>query len=248
MVFMTGLDAFANAHRLHSSLNSFGGWEKSSSYLRHMRSMREKGLISWQDSSEKIAWVPQLTQTGKASLPESIDPTSFWNQDWSGNWRTLTFDLPADERKERKRLNRWLQENKFGHLQGSLWLTARKYEDWSTQLGSLNIDPRSVIFIEGKPLGNLTDALIVEKAWDFTHIANLQEEYLRFLENRTPIAAQFSSQDFAAWFRDESELWRSVMSSDPLLPSPLHPANYQGQLCWQKRRSAFSPWRDILCS
>lgn len=244
LVFMTGLDAFTNSNRLQSCLSSYGDWEHPSSYLRQMRSMQEKGLLKSEEQTQ-TEWIPKLTANGIDAIAELVDPERFWNQNWDQNWRTVTFDIPASERKQRQRLDSWLQKERFGHLQGSLWLSARPYRDWNQEIVSLNIDPRAVIFIEGKPLGNLSNENIVKHAWQFDKINAQYEEYLQFLAS--PISAiEENSSAFIDWFRKESHLWRKALDIDPLLPRQLHPPSYLGQKSWAARKQAFSSWKAHL--
>lgn len=241
-LFLTGIDSLASSTRVHTCFRSYGGWENNSSYMRHMRRMRERGLIDWQEDSPRQSWVPLLTEKGNDHFAESIDPRPKWETQWDNQWRSITFDLPCDERRERKRLDNWLKKQRFGHLQGSLWLSPLPYENWTSELGKLNIDPKSVIFMEGRPIGNLDDSTIVSSCWSFARLSDLHTTYLNYLD-RTP---QNDLEQLPTWLRQESQLWRACMEVDPLLPYELHPTNYMGPRCWQKRLQAYTNWRELL--
>ncbi len=248
LMFMIGFDAFANVHRLHNALDYYGDWNHSSSYLRQMRSIREKGLLGQAEPNKK-SWIPELTASGIDAIAERIDPERFWQEEWDGLWRTITFDIPANEPRDRQRLNTWLKTKRFGHLQGSLWLTARRYEDWNKQLAELEIDPKAVVFIEGKPLGQLSDQSIVQHSWSFEKINGLYDTYLGFVEATPPALDQDNpSISLVEWFRKESCLWRAAIDEDPLLPRELLPQDYRGERSWQTRKAAFQNWKRLLLS
>lgn len=243
---MTGMDALMNSHRLHNAVTHYAGWNHPSSYLRQMRAIREKGLLG-QGELNKSSWIPELTEEGVDSIAEQIDPERFWDQAWDGLWRTVTFDIPADDRKERQRLNTWLKNKRFGHLQGSLWLSTLPFDDWNQQIVALNIDPRAVIFIEGKPLGLLSDKTVVQHSWPFEKVHARYQEYQSFLSLNPPtVEADDASTSLADWFKKESRLWRAAVELDPMLPRELHPENYLGEHCWKARKQAFSTWTSLL--
>lgn len=248
LLFIAGVDMLTNMHRLHSVARFYGDWSENSPYFRQLRSIRGSGLVDWDDSAAPSSWVPQLTELGYRAIQETIDPPHFWNQRWDGQWRTLTFDLPRDETRERKRLEVWLQQRKFGHLQGSLWLTPRPYSDWAQQLETLQIHPRYVIFMEGRPLGKLSDSEIVASAWDAPKLEELQEQYLNFLSSNHPsnFDADNPEREMALWFREECRLWRETIEADPLHPKALLPPSYRGFECWEARQAAFDAWKKKL--
>lgn len=130
---MTGLDAMANCSRLHRSISIWGDWEHESSYLRQMKVIEAKGLLEVPEIRSGD-WLPQLTESGLEMIADQVDPCRHWDQRWDGAWRSLTFDIPSAERRERQRLDTWLRKNRFGHLQGSLWISARPYQDWAKTL------------------------------------------------------------------------------------------------------------------
>ncbi|MBK1879955.1 hypothetical protein [Pelagicoccus mobilis] len=241
-IFLMGIDSLTSTTSLHKLLRSYGGWETESSYWRQLQSLREKDLVEYDNSRPKCDWIPQLTQSAQNVIPQSLDPESAWNRQWDKQWRSITFDIPANEKSERKRLDRWLDENRFGHLQGSLWVSPRSYTDWTTDLSNLNIDPKSVIFMEGRPLGQLDDQAIVTRSWPFEKLALLHDEYLRLLEKQTPQ----SIDQLCTSFRQEAHMWRACCDKDPFLPNELHPPNYKGTLCWEHRKAAYKHWSSLL--
>lgn len=246
LVVMTSMDTLTKPRRLHATLTDYAGWNHPSSYLRQMRAIREKGLLS-EIEPNKTTWIPELTSNGIDAIAEQVDPERFWDQTWDGLWRTITFDLPTEDRKERQRLNTWLRNKRFGHLQGSLWLSTRPYDQWNEQIVSLNIDPRAVIFIEGKPLGPLSDNRVVQHSWPFEKVHTRYQEYQHFLDNKPPsVSSTDVSTSLADWFKQESRLWRAATELDPMLPHELHPENYLGGHCWRARKRAFQVWTALL--
>jgi len=211
-----------------------------------MRSIQQKGLLADGEPRDSD-WIPKLTEKAHGLIANEVDPEMEWGRDWDGRWRTLTFDISAGERKERQRLDTWLKRMRFGHLQGSLWITARPYMDWAGELESLDLDPRSVIFMDGRPLGRLSDELIVERSWDFEEVDKRYQAYLQFLEKNRPDGNGGDVvANFVDWFRRESELWRAVLEEDPLLPKALLPRAYRGMEAYREKQAAVARWKSLL--
>ncbi|MBK1878435.1 PaaX family transcriptional regulator C-terminal domain-containing protein [Pelagicoccus mobilis] len=246
MLFVLGTDTLLSVPSLRKCVGYGGGWDHASSFVRQMRLIQEQGLLR-DGEPRKSDWIPKLTDRGRALVADQLDPKHEWEQAWDGSWRTLTFDIAASERKERQRLDTWLKDMRFGHLQGSLWISARSYRDWGEELESLELDPRSVIFMEGQPLGRLSDELIVERSWDFEEIGLRYREYLEFLEKNQPSEGEGDPAEcFVDWFRMESLLWRRVLEVDPLLPRCLHPNGYLGRHAWEAKQAAVEGWKVRL--
>ena len=228
-------------------MRNVGGWESNASLDRHLRSMNEKGWIVWDDSRETGSWVAKLTQAGKNLLKDHSLRESPWSESWDGVWRMLTFDLPQEARDQRHQLKIWLKERRFGGLQGSVWITPHPCEHWLPKLLKIKIDPRAVVIMEGRPIGNLKDSDLVKKAWDFDKINGLYRDYLRFLSSSGVQRGEEASleKQFASWYAEEAELWRAAYELDPLLPDALCPKGYMGRKAFESRKQALANWGDL---
>ena len=248
MVFVLGVDAFLASGSLKRCLLRGGGWDHTSSFVRQMRRVQAAGLLET-DEPSGTDWIPRITEKGKELFANRLDPVAGWKQEWDGNWRSVTFDIPASGRKERARLDSWLEKMRFGHLQGSLWITASSYSNWGEKLESLEVDPRSVVFMEGRPLGKLSDSLIVERSWDFERLNRRYERYLEFVQSGgVGVVDSDPAEGFVDWFRKESTLWQSATEADPFLPEVLLPRVYSGKEAWEAKQSAIASWKQALGS
>ena len=242
ILMLSGLDSLAFAANPKSLIYETVGWSSDRNASRHLGAMSEKGLISLDDKRASGAWVAELTDEGKRSVLEEIDPERSWSESWDGKWRSISFDLPQSSRQERKQLNKWLKRHRFGHLQGSLWISHRRYTTWTNEIEDLKIDPHAVLFQESSPIGRLTSEAYVSKAWSFKKIDFHYSEHIQFLNNNPPS----SSKQPLAWLETESKLWNAAFEMDPFLPNELLPSTYKGKESWRLRKKTFSNWSHSL--
>lgn len=219
------------------------------SFQRTTRLLERKGLVSSvENQSTRGDWVGTLTLKGKSIITDSIDPTTFWEANWDGNWRLMSFDLPTKATAERQALRNWLKRYRFGRLQGSVWITPRDLGDWSQELTDLNVDPQNIVFISGKLGATSQPSQFVEKAWDFERINRKYKKHRDFIA-ANPVQSH-SHSDFKSWFRNESERWRDAHASDPFLPRILWPEHfkteYLGPPALKERARAYKEWKTIL--
>ena len=80
-----------------------------------VKRLHTKGLIDL--NAAKGEWAARLTQDGKSAIDLHIDPARLWNENWDGNWRLITFDLPQEAWVPRQALRKWLKQHRFGRLQ-----------------------------------------------------------------------------------------------------------------------------------
>ena len=242
LLLLSGLDALEVTTRPKSLIYGTVGWSSDRNASRHLKALSEKGLISLSDERTSGSWVVQITEGGKYATQEEIDPETSWAQDWDGKWRTLFFDLPQDAASERKRLNAWLRKYRFGHLQGSLWITHRSYNDWTNEIENRSIDPLAVLFQVSAPAGRLTSEQYASKAWPFEEINRHYDDHISFLKNN-PIP---NPDQPLQWFKTESRLWSSAYDIDPFLPNSLLPPNYRGKEAFKMRKQAFTNWSSKI--
>lgn len=125
ILLLSGLDLLEVSASPKSILYDSVGWNSQRNATRHLGGLSEKGLIELRKIETKSRWVAKLTGAGKEAALGYSDRAGSWDRDWDGKWRSISFDLPSRATCERQRLRTWLQENRFGHLQGSLWITHR---------------------------------------------------------------------------------------------------------------------------
>jgi len=198
----------------------------------------------WDDSRESGSWVPKLTSDGLDAVWDGIDPEKEWGTPWDGMWRSISFDLPQAARSERRQLERWLRKRRFGHLQGSVWISHRLYADWTSQIEKRRIDPTAVLFQESRPIGKVKVRDYVKRAWDFDEINERYEQYMTFSESKLP--EDSSPECFTEWFAQESRHWQQAFELDPFLPSELLPRNYLGKKALSLRKHSLRAWAELV--
>lgn len=238
LLFMTGIDVLEVAANPKRVLFDTVGWSSDRNFNRHLKELGEEGWVSWKDNHSEGSWVIAITESGKNALLENIDPEESWSHQWDKKWRTLSFDLPQGARRERRQLDAWLRKRRFGHLQGSVWISHRPYSDWTLEIEQLKIDPRAVLFQESVPLGTNKDSDYVESSWDFDQINALYESYISSLGS-TPTKTLQNGAAVSNWFREDSTLWKTAFDLDPFLPEELLPSSYLGKTAWKARRKAY---------
>ncbi len=199
---------------------------------RRLGRMEEKGWLEME--KEKGEWVCRLTQEGILALSGGIDPERLWSESWDEKWRMLMFDLPAICRKERIQLHRWLKAERFGCLQGSLWVRPRAIAESIVDAEEIDTDADRMIVVEGSTLCGYTHRQIVAKAWNFTRINKGYREYLEELYRARKSPAMRA--DRAEVMRTVIEGWIKASEPDPFLPRIIEPGGYLGRKAWNERR------------
>lgn len=236
LALLVGSEALAGLASPHRMIREGSGISSPRAWSRAMRVAESEGWAARREFGNGNGdWVYDLTDRGVDRLLDGILPDRAWAESWDGLWRSVSFDLPASSRGARHQLDRWLAKRRFGHLQGSLWITPRSYRSWSVELEERKVDPRRVIFWEGKPLGGLHSSDYVAKAWDFGRINERYAAYLEFLNT----SEEDRKARFEDWHAKESVLWTAAFSADPFLPAELLPVGYLGREAWRRRKETF---------
>jgi phenylacetic acid degradation operon negative regulatory protein len=166
------------------------------------------------------------------------DPEACWARKWDGLWRIVIFDIPAAHVKTRFALLRYLRNHGFGCLQQSAWVTPHPLKEEQKEVAGFPVKAKSLVFLEASLCGGERNEQIVKAAWNFTRMNELYDEYLAVLARRPeqPLTGDAAAKNFQAWAAEERQAWLAALSSDPLLPKALLPADYQGRDAWAKRK------------
>lgn len=204
-------------------------------YVKEMRDERvralierllREGLLERSGRGKKATY--RITAKGRQRVPV-FNPAESWGRRWDGSWRVLTFDLPARQRTERKRLWQALRSHRVGLLQGSVWVWPH---DMTAMLGEM-------IKAEGVPecfcgfrcpeLFLCSTAEVVATAWDWDEIRRRQKGYLDQAATALElIKTSKSLAQLTAVARIERRAYDYAWLLDPLLPRELWPKGYQG--------------------
>jgi phenylacetic acid degradation operon negative regulatory protein len=219
--------------------DTFEGWASRRGLLRQIQRLEAEQLIESPGATlEKKIY--RLTNTGRLAALGGREPEAYWNRRWDGRWRLVVFDLPETKNKVRVRLRRFLQEQYFGYLQNSVWITPDPLDPMAKILQQFTEDVESLILLEAHQCGGESNAAIVQGAWEFERINCLYSEYLETLEQLSRMDAEgsLSTREWDRWSRRERSSWFEIMESDPLLPRSLLPVDYLGVKAWEARKQA----------
>lgn len=199
---------------------AFGGSNRS--YANLLRRLEKNGLISIAapNPESKERWVPNLTTAGITATSE-LSPQAAWDTPWDEKWVLLTFDLPTHANKDRSQLRRWLQALRFGKLQGSVWVSPKPLLDIEKALDEIEVDPKSLVCMEGVFWSNASNDQYVEKAWPLDLVQAAYSDYLKFLDLKPQ--REKTLEKYLTWRSDEKRLWAAALEIDPLLPKKLWP-------------------------
>lgn len=189
-----------------------------------LRRWEQKKWIIRQKDERTSEWVISLTREGRLYLQGEKDVETRVSSRWDRKWRVLTFDLPRNHGRYRRKLREWLQTNDFVGLQGSVWICPFPVEEEVRQLKSGMASALNVLVFETERLLGLEPSDIVEQAWDWDSIAARHESYRVLLRNRP--GKKSPSETLNRWIKTEQEEWRHLITSEGLLPRDLQPAQY----------------------
>ncbi|MDQ8181995.1 hypothetical protein [Pelagicoccus sp. SDUM812005] len=195
-----------------------GGTRRAYTELLRRLEANELIIVEQIDSADPEDWVLRLTATG-TQKHSPASPLRAWESPWDGLWRMLTFDLPAHDHSARSRLRSWLEELRFGKLQGSVWINHRSLSEIKRSFATLKVPPNAIVCMEGTFWDKGNEGQYVEKAWRLSAAQDAYSKYLKFLDQLQMPAPSF--QTYQKWRSQERPLWNHALSLDPLLPRDL---------------------------
>ena len=216
---------------------SFEGWAYRRGYRRQLAELERRQLLEGRSVRDDQR-VHRLTELGWLHAVGGRDPEAFWTQPWDGRWRLVLFDLPAKEETTRSKLRHSLQRQGFGWIQRSVWITPRPLDRARSFLKGSDINVKSLLVMEARPVAGETDEQIVAGAWNFNKINEGYSLVMEILRQCPPPGGRTATQAdvWRRWGVAEREAWLAAVQLDPLLPACLHPGNYLGSRAWELRK------------
>jgi phenylacetic acid degradation operon negative regulatory protein len=172
-----------------------------------------------------------LSDEGRKLIPDYFYPEKMWNRKWNGIWYMLMYDVPEVDRKYRNVLRRFLVQMRMGGLQKSVWVTPHDIRpDFQDLKLAANIDTFAFLFEARTVLGMPQDR-VVETAWDFERLRNLQELYCSMADRNLEElqSTDFDEEELSELLRISMEAYHGAFVEDPLLPWSLCPVGYLGK-------------------
>ncbi len=222
-------------------------YPNQSAYRSARYRLRKKGLIAYQRQGGKNP-VLMLTPEGKAQRPDVLRPEKHWNRKWNRIWYVLVYDVPEKERPYRASLRGFLRQMRMGCLQGSVWVTPDDIRPEFADLKDAGGVSNFAFLFEARTVLGQPPREVVDAAWDFRRLLQLQEYYCKASEiNLHRIRnTQCDSNALLNLARDELAAYLRAMGDDPLLPRVLWPPDYRGGDVFRLHRNITNEIRERL--
>ncbi len=207
-------------------------------YHNSMSRLRKVGLLVQHHDDGKLPHL-KLTPQGRDFLPAYYLPERQWNTKWNDIWYVLIFDVPEKERHYRDTLRAFLKRMRMGCLQKSVWITPRDIRPEYDDLNRVaNVDAIAYL-LESKTVLHQDETEMVENAWNFAWLHELQDRYLTIFSKNLELLKDTDHDQPALMnlLRQESEAYVQCMRTDPLLPNVLLPKNYLGKNVYELRQT-----------
>jgi phenylacetic acid degradation operon negative regulatory protein len=225
--------------------SAFEVWQQWHGFSRSVARLEQNQLLLREQQAGRI--VCHLTDLGRMTSLGGRHPEQQWQRPWDGQWRMLVFDLPANQKRIRARLLRWLRQNGFGYLQDSVWIHPDPVAELVDALKDFRDDVESCTLLEAHCCVGYSNAALAAGAWRFQEINKRHETYLSQAEGLLRRLPYSRDCDFVRRrLREQRRGWANAMQFDPLLPQALLPRDYLGQRAWQIHRELMTTLVEIL--
>lgn len=215
--------------------SSFEEWSYRNGFLRQVQTLETQGWLESSENGDGTERVYRLTRKGLLRALGGTQPEEQWDRGWDGKWRMVVFDLPETKRTLRNELRRELRAARFGCLQGSVWISPDPVTSLGEQLKKTTSSCGMITFFEGGTCCGESHSEMVAAAWNLSKVQTIYENYLSHLRSLPDEVGGDACEKLLEWGRLEKHLWSECMTSDPLLPRELWPANYPGEIAWKER-------------
>ncbi len=212
---------------------SFESWAYKNGFLPQIESLIAKGYLEKHPPSDSLNGFVELTRAGQKAAQGDLWPEKAWAKKWDRVWHLILFDLPACETALRKEFLRTLRTNRFGCLQGSVWVGPRLPKPMKKYLKTHPSRPCRLVYLKSASEGKDQDRRMVRDAWNFNQI---HQEYLNLLQILNEFQHIGNAKQLLDWAQREWQTWKTICEKDPMLPGVLQPADYPGPEVWHKRK------------
>lgn len=215
-----------------------GGWgllnkscyPNTAAYRNATSRLRRQGLVVQRQAAAETPHLV-LSDAGKELLPAYFYPEKHWDRRWNDIWYLLVYDVPEVDRKYRNVFRLFLKRMRMGCLQQSVWITPQDIRpDFDDLSKAANVDAFAYLF-ESRTVLGLANSAVVEDAWDFDGLNEVQTRYCEVMEKNLEslTGGAYGPDDLTTLLRMSLDAYHAAMVGDPLLPKRLLPANYAGR-------------------
>ncbi|VGO15256.1 hypothetical protein PDESU_03838 [Pontiella desulfatans] len=202
--------------------------------------LRDKGLLVHHREGGRTPKLT-LTEAGEGSLPDYFNPEKAWSRKWNSIWYLFVYDVPEADRKYRDVLRQFLKRLNMGCLQQSVWITPIDIRpEFDDLVKAASVDAFAYLF-ESRTVLGLPNRRVVDDAWDFDRVKQIQSHYCNVMEENMARLAngKVGVEDLAPLIRLSLEGLGAAFSEDPLLPKILWPPGYEGERAIGLHRTLF---------
>jgi phenylacetic acid degradation operon negative regulatory protein len=211
----------------------------------------DSGLIVGEKSGRLVRW--SLSDTGVELIEETtrrVRSLSNPPDRWDGLCLILAVSVPQEQKAVRKRLYSALSWSGFGNPAPGIWASPHvdREEEMRQIIKDFDLRSSSFAFLGRTVDAGLTDAEIVERAWDLDGVAERYEKLISTFTGLNPSPGD----DLLFTYIALANEWRQFPSMDPQLPRDLLP-DWVGHrattmfvdLYTRWSAGALSRWREI---
>jgi phenylacetic acid degradation operon negative regulatory protein len=215
---------------------SFEGWAYRNGLLNQIHQLEAKGYLEATQDPASGKRLHRLTEAGRAVALGGRDPEKAWAQAWDQKWRLFLFDIPEQQKSQRRQLTRALAKAGCGCLQGSVWIAPAIPPAIESLVEGDDPDCGHLLLLLADSKGRKADAKMVEAAWDFEAIHAAYLHLQSVLDDFPKVARGNTRESWAEWTAAEKAASSACLRIDPLLPEQLLPKHYAGRKTWSHRR------------
>lgn len=210
------------------------------------------GWIEAQRRGREVRW--QITPTGRRLIERGAERVFSIGSDvpaWDGQWLIVVITIPQRKSAVRKRLYGALSWAGFGNPTPGVWLTP--YSDRAAEIRGtvrdLGLRESTLSFVGRSVDVGLSDAEIVQRAWDLDGLADMYDELLKRYSELRPEPGDpvlFTHVEMVSH-------WQRFPFVDPQLPEELLPdwIGRRAAALFEKLRAewhdeAHARWREVV--
>lgn len=202
-------------------------------YYNAVYRLRKDGLIAGRGGGRGAPYLA-LTEEAEKRLNPAMKPERYWKKRWGGTWYILMYDVPESQRGYRDALRGFLTRMRMGSLQKSVWVSHRDIRgEFADLQEAAGVNEYAYLF-EAQTLLGLEPAVLAWKAWSLDDLEQEQRIYCDYAKKTIDnvISDNVKQENLEKLAREEMAAYLNAMQKEPLLPSELYPAAYQGREAW----------------
>ncbi|MCL5795722.1 MAG: hypothetical protein M1338_05220 [Patescibacteria group bacterium] len=165
----------------------------------------------------------KLTKLGQETIDNQLSALANIKINESDrSWQILVFDIPEKKRKLRDDLRRFLEDNGFGRLHSSIWLSSHDNNKNLEKYILTNDLGDFITMLNTKKLNDSEEKDLASKLhWDWLRLNN---EYKKFIANAQKYLKLKNKNSYTA--KKLVLEFAKVYRQDPKLPKRLQPSNH----------------------